>query len=110
MNNIIKDIYDHICKAETEAIIRNIKANQIIIDKGLAITNNLYIQGIDEELKEINPMVLGLAIVYQENLAKDGYNFIMNFNPRLDEKPKTLADYTTRELLEELQRRNEEDD
>ena len=27
-----------------------------------------------------------------------------------DEKPKTLADYTTRELLEELQRRNEEDD
>ena len=51
MNNIIKDIYDHICRAETEAIIRNIKANQIIIDKGLAITNNLYIQGIDEELK-----------------------------------------------------------
>ena len=110
MNNIIKDIYDHICKAETEAIIRNIKANQIIIDKGLAITNNLYIQGIDEELKEINPMVLGLAIVYQENLAKDGYNFIIGYNPRLDEKPKTLADYTTRELLEELQRRNEEDD
>lgn len=110
MNSIIKDIYDHICKAETEALIRNIKANQIIIDKGLAITNNLYIQGIDEELKEINPMVLGLAIVYQENLAKDGYNFIIGYNPRLDEKPKTLADYTTRELLEELQRRNEEDD
>lgn len=110
MNNIIKDIYEHIRKAETEAIIRNIKANQIIIDKGLAITNNLYIQGIDEELKEINPMVLGLAIVYQENLAKDGYNFIIGYNPRLDEKPKTLADYTTAELLEELQRRNEADD
>lgn len=110
MNNIIKDIYDHICRAKTEAIIRNIKANQIIIDKDLAITNNLYIQGIDETLTEINPMILGLAIVYQANLAKDGYNFIIGYNPILDEKPKTLADYTTRELLEELQRRNEEDD
>ena len=110
MDNIIKDIYEHIRKAETEAVIRNIKANQIIIDKDLAITNNLYIQGIDENLKEINPMVLGLTIVYQENLAKDGYNFIMSYNPRLEQKIKTLADYTTRELLEELQRRNEEDD
>lgn len=49
MNNIIKDIYEHIRKAETEAIIRNIEANQIIIDKDLAITNNLYIQGIEIE-------------------------------------------------------------
>ncbi len=49
MDNIIKDIYEHIRKAETEAVIRNIKANQIIIDKDLAITNNLYIQGIEIE-------------------------------------------------------------
>ena len=110
MNNIIKDIYDHICRAKTEAIKRNIEANQIIIDKGLAITNHIYFTNVDGSMCDCEPMMLGLAIVYQENLAKDGYNFIMNFNPRLDEKPKTLADYTTRELLEELQRRNEEDD
>lgn len=110
MNSIIKDIYDHICRAKTEAIIKNIKANQIIIDKGLAITNHIYFTNVDGSMCDYNPMVLGLAIVYQENLAKDGYNFIMSYNPRLDEKPKTLADYTTRELLEELQRRNEEDD
>lgn len=110
MNNIIKDIYEHIRKAETEAVIRNIKANQIIIDKGLAITNHIYFTNVDGSMCDYNPMVLGLAIVYQENLAKDGYNFIIGYNPKLDEKPKTLADYTTRELLEELQRRNEEDD
>ena len=108
MKELIEDIYEHIYKAHEEAIKRNIKVNQLIIDKGLAITNNLYFTNVDGSMCHYNPRVLGLTIVYQENLAKDGYNFIMNFNPRLDEKPKTLADYTTRELLEELQRRNEE--
>lgn len=110
MNSIIKDIYDHICRAKKEAIIKNIKANQIIIDKGLAITNHIYFTNVDGSMCDYKPMMLGLAIVYQENLAKDGYNFIMSYNPRLEPKTKTLADYTTRELLEELQRRNEEDD
>lgn len=110
MNNIIEDIYDHIYKAYNEAIIRNIKANQIIIDRDLAITNHIYFNNVDGSICDCKPMMLGLAIVYQENLAKDGYNFIIGYNPRVDEKPKTLADYTIAELLEELQRRNEEDD
>lgn len=107
MNSIIKDIIDHINKAKLEAIIRNIKANQIIIDRGLAITNHIYFTNVDGSMCDCEPMMLGLAVVYQENLAKDGYNFIIGYNPRLDKKPKTLSDYTTTELLEELQRRNE---
>lgn len=102
MNNIIDNILDHIYKATIEALKRDIKVNQIIIDKDLAILNNLYIQDIDEKSKKVNPMIFGLAIDYQENLAKDGYNFIMGYNPRLEQKTKTLADYTTQELLEEL--------
>lgn len=106
MSNIIKDIYDHIRKAETEALKRKIKINQIIIDKDLAITNNLYIQGIDEQSKKINPMILGLAIDYQENLRKDdGYNFIIGYNERIDTKNKDiriLANFTKEELLQEL--------
>lgn len=110
MNNIIEDIYDHIYKAYNEAIIRNIKANQVIIDRDLAITNHIYFKNIDGNISESNPMILGLSIKYQANLKQDGYNFIIGYNPRLDEKPKTLADYTTTELLEELQRRNEKDE
>lgn len=110
MNNIIEDIYDHIYKAYNESIKRNIKANQIIIDRDLAITNHIYFKNIDGGMCDYNPMIFGLAIDYDKNLRKDGYNFVIGYNSRLDKKPKTLEDYTTAELLEELQRRNEEDD
>lgn len=107
IQKIAEDIVDHIYSAYLEAIKREIKINQIIIDQGLAITNHIYFKNVTGIITTMHPMILGLAVVYQENLAKDGYNFIIGYNPRLDEKPKTLADYTTAELLEELQRRNE---
>lgn len=105
MKDIYNDIYEHIHEAYNEAIKRNIKVNQIIIDKGLAITNNLYFTNFDGSINESNPMMLGLPIVYQENLSKDGYNFILSYNPKLEQKTKTLADYTIQELFEELQKR-----
>lgn len=108
IQKIAEDIVDHIYSAYLEAIKREIKINQIIIDQGLAITNHIYFKNVNGSITTMHPMILGLAVVYQKNLKKDGYNFIMCFNPRLDEKPKTLADYTTAELLEELQRRNNE--
>lgn len=106
----IGDIIDHIRKAETEALKRDIKINQIIIDEDLAITNNLYFKSFNRSIKTAAPMIFGLAVDYQKNLKEEGYNFIIGHNPRLDEKQKTLADYTTTELLEELQRRNEENE
>lgn len=106
----IDDIINHIRKAETEALKRDIKINQIIIDEDLAITNNLYFKSFNRSIKTAAPMIFGLAVDYQKNLKEEGYNFIIGYNPRLDEKQKTLADYTTTELLEELQRRNEENE
>lgn len=105
MNSIIEDIIDHINKAKLEAIKRNIKINQIIIDKDLAMTNHIYFKNVDGNISEANPMILGLSIKYQENLKQDGYNFIIDYNENLDKKPKTLADYTEEELLQELLRR-----
>lgn len=110
MNNIIENILDHIQKAKLEALERNIKVNQILIDEDLAITNHICFKNVDGSICEYEPMIFGLAVEYDKSVRENGYNFIMGYNPRLDEKPKTLADYTTKELLEELQRRNEEDD
>ena len=110
MKKIIEDVLDHIYKAKMEAIKRNIEVNQVNIDEDLAMTNHLYFPNVDGSISETNPMIFGLAINYVKNLRKDGYNFVVGYNPRLDEKQKTLADYTTKELLEELQRRNEENE
>lgn len=110
IQKIAEDIVGHIYSAYLEAIKSEIKINQIIIDEDLAKTNHIYFKNVNGSIMSIHPMILGLAITYKKNLKKDGYNFIMCFNPTLDKKPKTLADYTTAELLEELQRRNEENE
>ena len=68
---IEKNILDHIIKGRIEAQRKLFNANTVVIDKDLAITNNLITPN--------KPMFLyGLKVKYQENLAKDlGFNFLL---------------------------------
>ena len=69
-NIIFNDIYEHIRAGYLEALKRNIKANTIVIDTGVAIVNNLYAPN--------QPMLCGLKVKYEANLAEDfGFNFAL---------------------------------
>lgn len=74
---MIKDIYDHIRKAEVEARKQHFKANTIIIDTELAKMNEVYAPTFDG-YSICPPMIMGLEVKYQNNLTKDyGVNFIL---------------------------------
>ena len=87
---MIENILDHIRKAINESYKQYIKANTIIIDKDLAMTNNLFNSNYPA-------FIFGLKVQYKEDLAKDfGYNFalvqdnstedrIHNLEARMDE-------------------------
>lgn len=78
MSKIHNDIFEHIRKARIEALNREIKANMIIIDRDLAITNELYISDNVCLCGIVRPMILGLEVEYQKDLTKDfGFNFII---------------------------------
>lgn len=63
-----KNIIEHIYNAYEEAIKSGIKANTIIIDKGVAYINNIFAK----------PMIFGLDVEYAENLKEDfGANFVI---------------------------------
>lgn len=68
---IEKNILNHISKSIYESHKRYFKANTIIIDKDLAMTNNLFNPNLPA-------CIFGLKVQYQEDLAKDfGYNFAL---------------------------------
>ena len=102
----MKDIFEHIEKAKRQAFEQYIEANKIIIDKDIAITNQLFIP-FDGVIYQVPPMIMGLAVSYDENLKRDyNCNFIVT---RVDNvMPKTpLSEYSTEELLEEIKHRIE---
>lgn len=68
---MIENILDHIRKAINESYSRYFKANTVIIDTDLAMTNNLISPNYPA-------FIFGLKVQYQKNLAKDfGYNFAL---------------------------------
>lgn len=62
MNNI----YEHIRKAKIQAEKEYIKANTIIIDKDIAIANNLWY-----ESNPIPPIIFGMKVEYSKALPND---------------------------------------
>lgn len=101
------DLLEHIFRAKEEAIAREMKTYDVIIDKNIAYKNlsNIGIQIDDRHSSEIElpKMILGLKCEYEEGLQKEyECNFIIQDK---DIKEKTLADYTDDELLEELKLR-----
>lgn len=98
------DLLEHIFRAKQEAIAREIKTYDVIIDKDIAYKNfsGIGFQINDRYSSEIElpRMILGLKCEYKEGLQKEyGCNFIIQDK---NIKEKTLADYTDEELLEEL--------
>ena len=97
-----KDIYEHILKALHEARKNKIKANTIIIDEEVAMSNELYFPyeiNDNRYLETIPPMLFGLKINYMKNLTKDyDSNFIILEN--LNKKQTELEEL--REVVEIL--------
>lgn len=67
---IFNNIFDHIQAVRREALKRNVKANTIVIDTGVAIVNNLLVPN--------KPMLFGMKVEYETKLAEDfGFNFAL---------------------------------
>lgn len=109
-NETMDNLIDHIRKAQEQALIHNIKVNSILIDKGIAISNGFYDYG-SGIISKIPPMVLGLNVVYINNLKDKGVNFALCYIERKEEnkmeeiKPERLVifDYLTKVLRKELE-------
>lgn len=68
MEAIYENLLEHIRAAKIQADKKNIAANMIILDTGVAITNGLYLtDGF------IDPTIWGMKVKYQSKLADD-YN------------------------------------
>ena len=99
---------EHIQKVRKIAFQNGVKANTIFIDKEVAKTNGFTFL-INPELHDVPTMFLGLDVHYSENLSDElgiNSNFAL-FENKKEERllPKTLADYSTDELLYEIKRR-----
>lgn len=116
-NGIMDNLIDHIQKAQEQALIHKIKVNSILIDKGIAVSNGFYDAGItgSNELSyvgQIPPMVLGLNVVYVNNLKDKGVNFALCYIERKEknkmEEVKSeklvIFDYLTNELRKEVEK------
>ena len=103
------NILDHIEKARRYAIKEHINANKIIIDKDIALSNADvfgFFDGLSNHYVQTPKMIMGMSIAYDENLKSDyACNFVIAEVPEEEKETKTLSDYTTDELLEELRRR-----
>ena len=83
---VTNDIVEHIRKAEHEAAMRDFKANMVIIDQDLAISQGFY-----SGLNLYPPMVFGLEVQYAKNLVKDlGANFIISRGDTVEDRIKKL--------------------
>lgn len=83
---VSKDIIDHILKARHEVEMRDIKANMIIVDQDLAISQHFY-----STYNEYPPMVFGLEVQYVKNLTKDlGANFVISEGNTMSKRIKEL--------------------
>lgn len=74
------NIYEHILEARKEAQKRYIEANTILINQGIAYTNNLFIQDNDI-ITEYPPMIFGMKVFYDNNLPNNA-NFILTKTPK----------------------------
>ena len=105
MKEFYNDILEHIADGIRYARAKLIKANTIILDKGIAIVNDLYFVE-NSTILHSKPMIMGLEVDYEENLKNDfGCHFIIGTKTNEEEKPKTLSDYTIEELLDEIKKR-----
>ena len=105
MDDIYNNILEHIADGIRYARAKQIKENTIILDKGIAIVNDLYFVE-NSAILHSKPMIMGLEVKYQTNLRNDfGCNFIIGTKANEEEKPKTLSDYTIEELLDEIKKR-----
>ena len=107
MTNII----EHIKKAEKYMLKDHIKAHTIIIDKDVAKVNGFAFISAPRVATEVPTMFLGLKVYYEKNLSdKVGIpcNFVITEKELEPQKEKTLSDYTTDELLDEIRRRTNE--
>lgn len=102
----MNDIMEHITKVRKHMLREYIKANTIIIDEDVAKVNGFWFPEAVNCFGKFPTIFLGLKVDYEKDLSlKLGIdtNFVMLKSEEL--KPKTLADYTTDELLEEIKRR-----
>lgn len=106
----MRNILEHIAKAREQTIKKYIRANTIIIDKDVAMVNKLWIPISPNYIAETPTMIIGLQVLYEENLSdKLGVdcNFVITNNDTI--KPKTpLSEYSTEELLDEIRKRVDE--
>lgn len=104
------DILEHMYKVREYAIYKNIKEAMIIVDRDVAYINQLYIKDVNGGFLTIPECVMGMKVKYESGLAdRLGVNFIITEDKHVPEPfTKTLADYSTDELLDEIRRRTSE--
>lgn len=71
----INNLSEHVYKAYEEARKREIEANTIIIDKGIAFSNG-FNYAYDNKIQIYPPMVFGLRMKYAQNLPNNA-SFIL---------------------------------
>ena len=105
-DEISRNILEHIEKAQKQALKEHIRANTILIDKEVAKLNGFYFKSSCNFITQIPNMILGLKVIYSDNLS-DELGIKTNFAITRVEEPKKylLSDYSTDELLEEIKRR-----
>lgn len=68
------NVLEHIRSAQIQAEKNYIKANMIILDTGIAMTNHLFVYD-----NIIQPIIWGLKVEYHDNLANNyGVNFAIS--------------------------------
>lgn len=81
---MFNNIYEHIRAAKIEAEKSYIRANTILIDEGLAKTNEMFIEGVGI----VPPMIFGLEVKYVSKLSENyGINFaLLNSNNTMNQE------------------------
>ena len=106
----MKDIIEHIEKVRKYMLKENIKANTIIIDKEVAKVNGFQYLSAPQTIAYVPTMFMGLQVFYEEDLSKTigiPVNFVITERKIEQPKAKTLSDYSTDELIDEIKRRLE---
>ena len=111
----VHDLFDHIQQVKDYALKEGIKANMIIISPSvakvegfsMAIPGSVSSLGVHNEIVSSPTMFMGLEVQYDERVKDYGANFIIAKKPE-KQKVKSLEDYSTDELLEEIRRRMEQ--
>lgn len=99
----IENIVEHIRKARYEALIRNIEANAIVINKSFAITQGFYYPELSGYM---SPMIFGMKMIYEnDRLPFDASFAVLNSTAMFSEREMlTKENEELRQKLAEIKK------